>query len=252
MRSMKSSVLVLVIVLAAYSTVSVKSQDCSTHKVQIVCEDIEDDLNYAWMRDEGEGKLTCVADDLMTWTAPGSSVSSVIHSDALKVMNLWEIGVLHIEDATVKFIPLGIRTLIPKLRVLTIAKSGLLSVDKENLREFGDALKVINLHGNAITSIDADLFKYNPNIKSIYLNNNPIRYIDPEFFKSLRILEDIEEFEIKEVSCMDQEYKRFKDNLKKLKWNSKKCNDRSAKTETENCIKAALQICVEAVVIKNS
>jgi len=38
-------------------------------------------------------------------------------------------------------------------------------VNKENLKDFGTELEYLNFHGDYLTSLDADLLDYNPNLK---------------------------------------------------------------------------------------
>lgn len=65
-----------------------------------------------------------------------ASVISVVHKNKSTLANLADIGGLYIYDASVKFIPTGFKQKLDNLKVLAIYSSGLLSVAKENLKEF--------------------------------------------------------------------------------------------------------------------
>lgn len=163
------------------------SQSCSSVKVEVViiCSKVE---TFDWM---AIGiALTCSGDHhSITSTFSRSSVTFVVHSNKSEATNLAEITGLRITGATVKFIPSGIGSKFINLKTLGIWSCGLLSVKKENLKEFGNWLEEVNISLNKLKSIDTDLFEYNPNLKVIFLNDNPIRYID-EFFTNLKNLKN--------------------------------------------------------------
>lgn len=137
--------------------------------------------------------VTCYGKISITSTFSDSTVSSVVHTNGSKVANFEEITALNIYGPTLtNFIPSGIKSQFPNLKALQISDCGLFSVNKENLKEFGKALGHLDLSYNLLTSIDGDLFQYNPNMKVISLNDNPIFHIDSEFFTNLKSLKSVE------------------------------------------------------------
>lgn len=217
-------------------------QPCSMHKVEIICAGILNS-HYAQIGT----LLTCYGGASIKSTIPGASVSTVVHSNKMNVTNLPEITGLRIESASVKFIPIGIKSKLSNLKSLTIAFSGLLSVNSENLKEFGTSLEFLSLHDNSITSIDADLFQHNTNLRVVYLWGNPIRLIEPEFFTKLRNFKMIASVEFSPGNCINQDFNTQKNHhIETFKWNGEKCSDYTAKKETQNLIDKDL--CYEAKV----
>lgn len=130
----------------------IRSQSCSEklENVEIICSKLSV-MNLTYTPEV----LVCYSELEMSSsinsTLPESSVSSVVHSNRSKVENLSEIEAIWIEKAIVKFIPKGINNFLPNLRVLYIGNSGLLSVKKENLKEFGNSLELLALHDRQST-----------------------------------------------------------------------------------------------------
>lgn len=231
--------LISIALFFAFCTFTVKSQDCSMHTVNLVCRSIE---NYNWFKRMIYGdSVKCIADESISWTIPGASVSLVLHRNGMKVTNLADIKRLEIYGATVNFIPTGIKRKFPNLRGLCIAASGLLSIDKENLREFGDTLENLDLYNNRLNFLNDDLFEFNQNLEVINLHENPIRHIENEFFTNLRKLRNIEKISLVKVGCMSQLFQTSDGhNIATFKWNNGKCTDQTARDETQISINKAL------------
>lgn len=219
-------------------------QDCSMHRVKIVCTNI---LNFGW---PDLGFIpTCLAEDSMNTIIPGSSVSSVVHINGSEVRNLLEIEGFQTYRGMVKFIPTGIMRKFTNLKVLVIYETGLLSVTKDNLREFGSSLEKLSLSKNKLIFIDADLFVFNPNLKDIWITNNPIRHIEPGFFANLKNLEYVNFLTLGSAGCMSQTFDAERgDNIDTFEWSSENCSDESARSETQSLIDDAL--CWEAQVLR--
>lgn len=218
----------LVIVLLISTT---SSQSCSSDKVEVICRDISNgDLTTI-------GNIRrCIGDKSIVSNFPDSSLKSVIHSNKSAVENMSDIKGLNIDGAKVKFIPTGITSKFPNLKALTIASSGLLSVGKENLREFGSSLEFLWLKSNSISFISADLFVFNINIRLIGLEGNPIRHIEAEFFANLKKLSNVADVEIGgSEACMSG--RRFQTssghNITTFVWNSTNCSNETARIETQ-------------------
>lgn len=223
----------------------VYSQACSnvTEKVTIVCSPIE---NIVWPI-IGPA-MTCDADTSITSSFTDSSVTSVVLSSKSKVKNLEEIKFLDITNAKVKFIPTDIKSQLMNLKALRVSSCGLLSINKENLKEFGISLEFLCLHGNKIISIDEDLFDYNPNLRVIFLASNPIRYIDPHFFTSLTKLGKLEDVGLDSANCINQKFSASNDrNIATFEWNNQDCTDITAKVDTQNLITSNSKCLLEKI-----
>lgn len=231
--------LISIALFLAFFTCTVNSQDCSMHTVNLVCSSIE---HFNWFKRMIYGdSVKCVADESITWTMPGASISLVLHRNGMKVTNLADIKRLEIYGATVNFIPTGIKRKFPNLRGLCIAASGLLSIDKENLREFGDTLENLDLYNNKLNFLDDDLFEFNRNLEVINLYENPIRHIENEFFTNLKKLRHIERISLVSVGCISQLFRTSDGHtIATYKWNNGKCTDKTARDETQLSINKAL------------
>lgn len=191
--------------------------------------------------------LTCVGDNLTISEYPGISVTSVFEtSNNSTITNLEQIqGIFIAKAPLIKFIPSGIKRNFPNLKAIIIESSGLLSINKEDLREFGISLQYLELFRNLLTFIDANLFEYNQNLTFINLSSNPLRYIEPAFFTNLKIMKSLEQIHLSTVGCMDQYFATIVGhNIKTFEWSHEGCSDESAKTEKQNFMNN--ELCSEA------
>lgn len=234
-----NNLFILLLIAACSASFLVKSQDCSPDEkhlrlVEIICAKV---TNEKWS--DAEFHLTCEGDNATTSNFPDSSVSSVLHSNRSEVANLPDIIGLSFREVTMKFIPLGIKFKLVNLKVLQIYDCGLLGINKENLQEFGSSLEGLHLQINKITSIDADLFAYNPNLKYIGLFDNPIRYIEPEFFTNLKHLKGLKFLDLETSSCMNQTFSAVENghDITTFVWQNENCTDTTAHDETQNLFK---------------
>lgn len=218
--------LILILFAAFIFTLVNAQQWCSEHKVEIVCEEI---ATSTWSI--VDSVRICCGDTSITSTIPGSSVSKVLHYNGAYVTNLSEIDALEIDGATVVFIPFGLNQKFTSLRALRIVSSGLVSVKKMNLKQFGESLESLDLRNNKLTSIDADLFEYNHKLKGISLAGNPIKDIGLEFFTNLKNLKEIELVDFSSTACMDVIYEKDEEisTFATFEWIHHGCNNTTSK-----------------------
>lgn len=165
-------------------------------------------------------------------TVPDSQAVAVLHNNGSAVTQFLDIEALDIVFSRISFIPDGIKTLMPNLRVIRIRTSGLLSMNKENLRQFGNDLELASFVGNHLTSLDADLFEFNPNLRWISFSNNPIRHIDPRFFDHLPQMETLELVWLIHAGCMDQSFNVALGDLNSFEWQNDNCFNETARVES--------------------
>lgn len=236
-------VLLTTICIICFSLLA-KSQPCSIHNVQIVCSEIANvDYDYVGVF------LRCIVDKLVTSKVPESSVSSVLDSNRQALNNLNQILGLYSGDAVFSFIPRGITSKLPNLKVLNFENNYIQSLNKDNLKEFGSKLEYLSLRNNKLTSIDADLFQYNSNLRVVYLNGNPIRNIEPQFFANLKNIQQIVYMSFMSAGCISQLFSTaLGHHMSTFIWNNGKCFDISARIETENLIER--ELCLEAKIAR--
>lgn len=165
-------------------------------------------------------------------TVPDWTVSSIVYVNGSLVDNM-KVQAIYIINSDIRFIPRGLKTVLPSLKVLAILASGLLTVTKSNLEEFGSSLEYVAFSGNKLTSLDSDLFEFNRNLKGIYLYSNPLRHIEPKFFENLKGLKSLIYISLKETSCMDQYF--WTENgvdILKFSWNHERCFNETARIES--------------------
>lgn len=218
------------ILITANLSSPTRLQSCTEFQVKIVCSMIFNE-SYSVIGFVRQ----CKAIDVISKN-PHASLTEVVNKNDMKFTNTEKIEGLEISGVSLMFLPSGIKTKFPKLRVLFInPNGGLLCVSKENLKELGSSLEFFGVVNNRITFIEADLFEHNPNIKLIHFYNNPIRYIDPDFFMNLMKLEKVEWITVKSsTDCIDQDFRTSREhNLTAFKWNSKGCLDVTAKDDVQ-------------------
>lgn len=136
---------------------------------------------------------------------------------------------------TVNYFPRGITKFFENIERVDIESGSLKEITKEDLREFGDKLKILRLPtGNEIEVIEADLFIYNNNLEWINLTNNKIKHIENGVFDHLENLRQLHLTDNPSTSSSDETYERS--NLMTVIQSVEgKCKDQSyAFLETKN------------------
>jgi Leucine-rich repeat (LRR) protein len=91
---------------------------------------------------------------------------------------------------TVNFFPRGITKFFKNIDNVWVNSAELKEISKDDLKQFGEKLKVLNLFSNEIEVIEGDLFEFSPNLESINFSYNKIFHIDSGAFDGLKYLED--------------------------------------------------------------
>lgn len=156
---------------AALSVIQTEvDQNCHT-PIQFTCELKNDDES-------------CQAKNLRV-DFPKSRIQKVFGlSQILKVYKLT------IKEETVKFLPLQMAKTFPILRSISIVKSSLTSLSRDDFVGLGD-LKQVEIRGNNLTSIDADSFNSVPQLKYLDLSENHIQSLPPRIFQQLTAMKEL-------------------------------------------------------------
>lgn len=96
---------------------------------------------------------------------------------------------------TFKFFPQNLQETFKKATIICVAYAELPSITKDDLRQFGMQLAKLELHGNDLQVINADLFEFNQNLKDIDLSFNYIKVVGRGAFDGLNLLSDLYFFE---------------------------------------------------------
>lgn len=94
---------------------------------------------------------------------------------------------LDINEQTVHYLPKGIENFFPLLERLSIVSAELESVKSDNLKPFGH-LQTINLKNNKITTLDNNLFEFNPEITTLWFSHNQLKHIGADILTPLKKL----------------------------------------------------------------
>lgn len=135
-----------------------------------------------------------------------SVLEKVVHSNGSNV-DTSNIECLNIDTGrktAVKFVPARIKMKFPKLTALDISRSGLTHVEKEDMRQFGGDLILVDFFGNSLTALEADVFDYNPNLRIIYLNENSFKFINSALFQNFRKMRNLKSVHFWISTCISQ------------------------------------------------
>lgn len=83
---------------------------------------------------------------------------------------------IEIVGQAVNFIPKQFGTFFAKVKRLTISSSQLQAIEKSDLAAFSE-LSYLDLSLNRLTSLDGDLFEFNPNLYEVNFNDNQLKNI---------------------------------------------------------------------------
>lgn len=185
-------------------------------EVDIICSSI-------FVKEHASFRFPCCLSDSLVVTSPATVLAKVLHSNGSEVdtsnIEIWNADTGY--KNSLKFIPAGIKTKFPKLIAINIARSGLMHMEKEDMRQFGDDLILVDIFSCKLTVIEDDVFKYNSNLKIIYLSGNPFKYISPKFFQNLLKLENVTTVHFWNSNCIDQ----VSDSPKTVNWRFTGCDD---------------------------
>lgn len=173
----------------------------SMRKVSIRCYDVK--INAFWCC--GTNLSHCSNTDLIVDT-PDTIVEKIIDENGANIQDTNSIDGLWIYDTRMKFIPKGINKFLPNLKGLWLERAGLLSLEKQDMEQFGENLKFLHIKNNKLMSLASDVFDFNPNLVFIYVAINPIRYFGKGILKNLHSLT-----ELTYTNCLDSKIHNIKD-----------------------------------------
>jgi len=111
---------------------------------------------------------------------PIQFVSNITGKHSMNYSNS-DVTSLRISSLVCHYIPIGLTIFFPDLEILRIEKSGLRSIQKYDLYEFGN-LSYLLLNGNNLMTLDIGLFEFTHNLKHVNFLNNLIFHVDPMIF----------------------------------------------------------------------
>lgn len=158
-------------------------------------------------------------------------IRKVLHPNRSKV-DTDDIVWLRIETKihSVKFVPAGIKKKFPNLLAIEIKNSGLIHLEREDLRQFGVDLDRAQFEFNLLTALESNLFEFNPSIKCIKFNGNPFKFIDPALIINLKKFK-LEFAQFQNSTCIDGAVSSELGNIQSYVWKNINCNDESVRRD---------------------
>lgn len=121
-----------------------------------------------------------------TITTPDVMITSINGHDAPYYLDK-NITYLDIHDQTVHHLPKGIENFFPHLEQLAVVNAELESINSGFLKPFVN-LRVVYLKHNKITSLDSNLFEFNPEITTLAISHNQLKHIGVDILTPLKKL----------------------------------------------------------------
>lgn len=129
-----------------------------------------------------------VKSDFKITSKDDRDVTCVTNSDELKDFST-SIVEIQMEKLTMNFFPRKLEDQFEKISFIYVQDCDLHQITEDDLKPFRD-LKFLSISGNKnFKQIEADLFAYNPKIKTLLLNRNSIEIVEPFAFGYLEVLE---------------------------------------------------------------
>lgn len=91
-------------------------------------------------------------------------------------------------NCVMRQVPQGISEFFKNIEGLIVRFSGIKSITKFDLKPFTN-LTHLDLSGNELESLPADLFEFTKNIEQVYFSQNKLKYIGPELLDDLQNLQ---------------------------------------------------------------
>lgn len=88
----------------------------------------------------------------------------------------------------VKYYPLNLTNTFKNLETVSIYNATLSEIHAEDLQQFGGKLKKFWNQYNVIEVLEADLFKFTPNVELVSFSSNKIKHVDDGVFRDLKKL----------------------------------------------------------------
>lgn len=136
-----------------------------------------------------EGNYKCEVENLRI-TERNEIVSEVSGTHISARRTNADVIIFSIEDQTVHYLPKDLARFFPNLMYLTINKSGLREITKNDLKNFPQ-LRNIAVRGNDIENLPGDLFENNLQLAHVGFPTNKLKTVGRDIFKLLNNLESV-------------------------------------------------------------
>lgn len=134
-----------------------------------------------------------------------------------------DVEYFYAKEKKIFYIPRNLTNVFKNIVSVEFISTGLRELKKEDLRQFGDKLRVIIIVYNDIEVIEGDLFDYNRNLKHFYLPDNKLTSVDSRAFSGL---DKLISFDIRGNPC-------WQDNRKGAEWNRREALEYISEVDEE-------------------
>jgi hypothetical protein len=166
-----------------------------------------------------DGNYKCEVENLRI-TTRNEIVSEVSGTHLARRTNS-DVIILAIGDQTAHYLPKNLGQLFPNLLYLSINKSGLKEITKNELKDL-PKLRNIVVIGNDIENLAGDLFEFNSQLAHIRFPTNKIKTIGKDIFKSLSNLESVN---LIRNECINQQASNLPEIDKMMKDSESECSN---------------------------
>lgn len=147
-----------------------------------------------------DGNYKCEVENLRI-TARNEIVSDVSGTHISARRSNADVIILSIEDQTVHYLPKDLARFFPNLLYLTINKSGLKEITRNDLKDF-PKLRNIAVRANDIENLPGDLFENNLELSHVGFPTNKIKTIGKDILKTATSLESVD---FRRNECISQQ-----------------------------------------------
>lgn len=147
--------------------------------VELFCDFREDELGY---KCESKGVAITSRNDRTIHSIIGEHLNGKTNEDVKFFRNY---------KVIMNYFPLNLTNGFKNLEVVQVNYSDLKRITSSDLEQFGEKLKILWIGNNIVEVIEADLFKYTPNIESIGLSPQKIKHVDDGAFTKLNKLHSL-------------------------------------------------------------
>lgn len=186
-------------------------------------DDIIYDINY-----EGVLNTACVTSHLSSIHPTSFIHSATFYNYDDQDIDLDEVGVLRIENsANVKFVPARINKMLPKVKKIFIVNCGLIHIEKNDMKQFGNDLILADMSKNHLRALQSNLFGHNTQLTEVNFYGNPLKFVDLAILNKINFVMD-KKFRVAAFDgCVSYKF----DYRGSSNYDNEKCNDAGEKQQ---------------------
>lgn len=136
---------------------------------------------------QNEYGYTCIGMEIEIFSKDNRTVTSV-RGAPLSGRNVSDVTYFSIFSRAIYYFPRGIENVFKNVINIQISDAQLLEVVQDDLKPFGNNLKMLWMFKNNLSTLEANLFEFNQNLESLNVSQNYFKTIDAKLFDNLPVL----------------------------------------------------------------